>query len=497
MRWHVCLPPHPDPGLVFPFAMSKSSADGVAPFREFFAKVAEMPRVSPTTVVAFEHMGTAGKDIRLFIHNGLRGRLYQPDSVEPFNGQPLDATRTFSLCLATDHEENDYTFVVGFGEGEVTVARRIAVRGHPRCVWRFLNGSEVRALAIVAGGNLSCSREIRDAEPSNPAVNATSDMLPMVLSIVTAQTAGEAEILGVRRVLTAAKVTPAPPKRRHGGMIGTSAALIVAFLVSMAPTPVTSSASRSQPIRIVEALDFQPAATQAPVANPATTLPVTTESLVPPATIATAVGAVRGTVERTGSAGLRASTPIIVSRPPPQLPPTTYVPAVQGLHWPCTPNPDLEVDIDPRGASATDLANYISALRAAASDTNRQIVIVYASLPVATAMMSGTIYVAWHPINGVPQTTALHPAWTALFFDYPAQPDHGESPEILSAATVFTPGLPRFVAYHETGREFGLGDSPYSTDDGFGGNFAVAGVPWNQTFSPGDLAGLRAGAPSC
>jgi hypothetical protein len=173
------------------------------------------------------------------------------------------------------------------------------------------------------------------------------------------------------------------------------------------------------------------------------------------------------------------------------------VAAITGAHWPCQAGPAINVEIDPAGATAQELSAYTTAIEEASRDIGRPVVITRTAIPVSLVQEPDTIFVAWHPITKVPPPTAANPAWTSLYVDYPPLLDGSPTPEIMSADTVFSHGLPAFAAFHEVGREFGLGDSPFPSDDGYGGSFQRAGVRADQAFSPGDIAGLRAGAPPC
>jgi hypothetical protein len=164
-----------------------------------------------------------------------------------------------------------------------------------------------------------------------------------------------------------------------------------------------------------------------------------------------------------------------------------------GASWSCA-NPTIDVDVDPTGASSDDIDEYLAAINQVSAVTGRAVDVSEQPFSAGVVPAAGTIYVAWHPIDGLNVVSDLNPAWT-VFLAKPAA--GGTGPQILTAKTMFSHGLPEVAYFHEIGREFGLGDSPYATDDGFGGNFAVAGVPAEQPLSPGDIAGLRAGAPQC
>jgi hypothetical protein len=177
--------------------------------------------------------------------------------------------------------------------------------------------------------------------------------------------------------------------------------------------------------------------------------------------------------------------------------PTFWTPVFPGAYWPCTLDPSINVVVDTTGATSGEVNEYLYAINDASTQTGRQVSIVEQAVPASVVPLPNTIYVAWHPIEGVTPTSDLHPAWTKISVTMLSLADGTLATQINYAETVFTAGLPQTAYLHETGREFDLGNSPYPTDDGFGGNFAAARVPANQPFSAGDIAGLQAAAPTC
>jgi hypothetical protein len=435
--------------------------DIVASFRQILADIDALPREHRAGSAPYADMGFPGKDIRLFIHRGVRCRLYQRHAVEPYVGTPVDPTHTVSLTLADYGEQREYTYVLGGGDRDenLSIRRRVSRPGDWRSSWRQLNDTEAHALLQIVGSN-------------------GVEELTRLLTLVTDLSPREKDALYVPRARnTRAPTRPAMSDRWHLG-VGLAAAVVVVALLASVVTQSVASSPQGR-IRILQAY----VSTPIPAAATRTTK--------------TTTGGHAGRVNRPRPRGAPPGRAATVTATPGTAPKSTWVAAVGGAHWPCDLSPAINVDIDPTGATAQELAYDVTALQEAATDTGRPMIITKAPFSPSVVQAPDTIYVAWHGIDGVPPTTGLHPAWTALYVNYPPLADGSTTPEFSSADTVFGAGLPQVAYYHETGREFGLGDSPYRTDDGYGGNFEAARVPPHQDFSSGDIAGLRAGASGC